>query len=306
LKLNGLLAAMVAVMLGASAAQAQGPVFTTGSFQNAGLTLHYTMAGQGSPVVLLSGGPGMDASYLEPVAEIVAAHHTAILLDQRGTTGSMPVPLDATTLSPELLVSDMEALRTALKLEKWTVLGHSAGAQLAMEYATAHADRLTALVLVGTVPPTSNDLQAMMDNVSVRLSAETSKKMAAVSESKESPDAQMAAGLRLFFPADFFDQAAAAKFVQTMTPGTCHAATARILETAMPTYDLRPGLAKLHVPTLVLQGRQDPLDLAMAAETRDAIPGAKLVIVERAGHFSWLDNPGGFTEALNSFLGSTR
>jgi proline iminopeptidase len=292
------------IFVAAAGASAQAPAFVTGTFQNAGLTLHYTMAGQGSPVVLLSGGPGMDAAYMQPVAEIVAAHHTAILLDQRGTTGSMPVPLDATTLTPDLLIADLEALRTSLKLEKWTVLGHSAGALEAMRYVTLHADRLTALVLVGTVPPTSSELNAMNDNVSVRLSPDTMKKMAAISEGKLTPDEKMAASLRLFFPADFFDQAAAAKFVLTMTPATCHAATSTILQTEMPTYDLRPQLAQVHVPTLVLQGRQDPLDPAMAAETRDAIPAAKLVLIERAGHFSWLDNPGEFEEKLNSFLDS--
>jgi proline iminopeptidase len=297
---------LMLVAVAGAAAQAPAPVFITGSFQNAGLTLHYSVAGQGSPVVLLAGGPGLDAAYMQPVAEIIAAHHTAILLDQRGTTGSMPVPLDATTLTPDLLISDLEALRRSLKLERWIVLGHSAGALVAMRYATHHADQLNALVLVGTVPPTSNSLASKKDNRSLRLPPDTAKKLAAISESGQSPDEQMAASGRLLFAADFFDQAAAAKFVLTLTPATCHAATAAILHTTMPSYDLVKELNTLHVPTLVLQGRQDPLDPTMAAETRDAIPGAKLVLVERAGHFSWLDNPGEFAKELDGFLDTAR
>ena len=87
-----------------------------------------------------------------------------------------------------------------------------------------------------------------------------------------------------------------------MTPATCHALTSNLLQSAMPTYDITPGLAKLHIPTLILQGRQDPLDPEMASEARDAIPGAKLVILERAGHFSWLEAPDPFTHALDDFL----
>jgi len=274
----------------------------TASFQNAGLTLHYTIAGKGTPVVILSGGPGMDAAYMQPVADIIATHNTAILLDQRGTTGSMPATLDATTITPELYLSDLEALRTALGYKQWIVLGHSAGALTAMRYAIAHPDHTQALILLGTVPPRSAGLSRMMDNVSVRLSPETMKQVAAINSTNDSPDAKMAAGVRIFFAADFYDRAAAAKFALTMTPETCHALTANLLQTAMPTFDLTPGLASLHIPTLIVQGRQDPLDPEMASETRDAIPNAKLTILERAGHFSWLDNPTAFTTALEPFL----
>ena len=274
----------------------------TASFQNAGLTLHYTIAGKGTPVVILSGGPGMDAAYMQPVADIIAAHNTAILLDQRGTTGSMPATLDATTISPELYLSDLEALRTSLGYKQWIVLGHSAGALTAMRYAIDHPDHTQALILLGTVPPRSAGLSRMMDNVAVRLTPETMQQVATIDATNDSPDAKMAAGVRIFFAADFYDRAAAAKFALTMTPETCHALTSSLLQKAMPTFDLTPGLAKLHIPTLIVQGRQDPLDPEMASEARDAIPNAKLIILERAGHFSWLDNPKDFNATLEPFL----
>ena len=274
----------------------------TASFQNAGLTLHYTIAGKGAPVVILSGGPGMDAAYMQPVADVIATHNTAILLDQRGTTGSMPATLDATTITPELYISDLEALRTSLGYKQWIVLGHSAGALTAMRYAIDHPDHTQALILLGTVPPRSAGLSRMMDNVAVRLSPDTMRQIAAIDSTDQSPDAKMAAGVRIFFAADFYDRAAAAKFALTMTPETCHALTANLLQTAMPNFDLTPGLAKLHVPTLIMQGRQDPLDPEMASEARDAIPNAKLIILERAGHFSWLDNPKDFNATLEPFL----
>jgi hypothetical protein len=39
------------------------------SFQNAGLTLHYTIEGTGTPVVILASGPGMDAAYMQPALD---------------------------------------------------------------------------------------------------------------------------------------------------------------------------------------------------------------------------------------------
>jgi proline iminopeptidase len=279
------------------------PAQTTGSFQNAGLTLHYTIAGHGTPVVILSGGPGMDAAYMQPVADIVARHNTAILLDQRGTTGSMPATLDAITITPALYLSDLEALRIALGYKQWVLLGHSAGSLTAMRYAIEHFDHTQGLILIGVVPPKSAGLGRMMDNVAPRLTPETTQQLSAINTDKTlSEDAKMAAEIRILFAADFYDRAAAAKFALTMTPESCHALTANLLQTAMPTFDLTPGLAKLHIPTLILQGRQDPLDPEMASETRDAIPGAKLVILERAGHFSWLEAPETFTRALDEFM----
>lgn len=166
---------------------------TTGSFTNAGLTLHYTIEGKGTPVVLLSGGPGMDAAYMQPVANILARDakpHTAIVLSQRGTTGSMPATLDATTITPALYLSDLEALRIALGYKQWVVLGHSAGSITAMQYAIAHPDRVAALVLLGAVPPVSTGLGRMMDNATPRLPPDAMQKMAALENDKSlSPEA---------------------------------------------------------------------------------------------------------------------
>jgi proline iminopeptidase len=274
----------------------------TGSFQNAGLTLHYTIQGTGTPVVILSGGPGMDAAYMQPVADIVARHNTAILLDQRGTTGSMPPTIDATTVTPALYLSDLEALRLALGYKQWILLGHSAGSLTAMRYAIDHPAQTQALILVGVVPPTSSGLGRMMDNLAPRLTPEATQQLRSINtDATLSDDAKMAAAMRIMFPTYFYDRTAAAKFALTMTPSATHAATANVLQTAMPNYDLTPALAKLHIPTLILQGRQDPLDPEMASEARDAIPNAKLIILERAGHFSWLEAPIPFTKALDEF-----
>jgi len=274
----------------------------TASFQNAGLTLHYTIEGTGTPVVILSGGPGMDAAYMQPVADILARHHTAILLDQRGTTGSMPPTIDATTVTPALYLSDLEALRLALGYKQWILLGHSAGSLTAMRYAIDHPAQTQALILVGVVPPTSSGLGRMMDNLAPRLTPEATQQLRSINtDATLSDDAKMAAAMRIMFPTYFYDRTAAAKFALTMTPSATHAATANVLQTAMPNYYLTPALAKLHIPTLILQGRQDPLDPEMASEARDAIPNTKLIILERAGHFSWLEAPAPFTKALDDF-----
>ncbi len=141
----------------------------------------------------------------------------------------------------------------------------------------------------------------MDENIDARLSPEVMQQIAALGDTPAT-DNDMATELRLLFPAFFFDHAAGQKFVATIGPENSHAKTCNLLQQNLGTYDLTTGLAKLHIPTIIIQGRQDPLDPEMAAETRDAIHGAKLIILERAGHFSWLENHADFTTALSGFL----
>jgi pimeloyl-ACP methyl ester carboxylesterase len=67
--------------------------------------------------------------------------------------------------------------------------------------------------------------------------------------------------------------------------------------------DARPGLAAISVPTLVIVGRDDPLTPPANAETLAAgIRGARLVVLDGAGHVSNLEQPMRFNAAVRAFL----
>jgi len=55
------------------------------SIKRGGFGLHYASSGSGSPLLILSGGPGLDASYVRPVAAQLSKTHRCIVLEQRGT-----------------------------------------------------------------------------------------------------------------------------------------------------------------------------------------------------------------------------
>ena len=102
-------------------------------------TLHVAEVGEGPPLLLLSGGPGC-ANYLAPVASLLPGWR-CLLPDPRGTGESTG---GAHTL--EVALADLEAVRKALGLERWTVLGHSWGADLGLAYTLAHPERVVRLV----------------------------------------------------------------------------------------------------------------------------------------------------------------
>ena len=101
----------------------------------------------GKPALFVHGGPGAGAGtqsrrFFDPQT------YRIIVFDQRGCGRSRPVASleDNTTWH---LVSDMEALRTHLQIDKWLVFGGSWGSTLALAYAQTNPERVSELVLRG-------------------------------------------------------------------------------------------------------------------------------------------------------------
>lgn len=121
-----------------------------------GHSLYYDVSGnqKGVAAVFLHGGPGAgcDArsrTFFDP------AFYRIVTYDQRGSGRSIPNAADdlagslVENTTPRL-VSDIEALREHLGIEKWgLVLGGSWGSTLALAYAQAHPTRVSSLLLRG-------------------------------------------------------------------------------------------------------------------------------------------------------------
>lgn len=101
------------------------------------------------PAIVFHGGPG---SGLNPrhTCYFDASNHRVVLFDQRGSGKSgTPGTIIANTL--EHTVRDAEAIRMALGIDDWIVLGGSWGGALALAYAEAHPARVRSLVVRSTL-----------------------------------------------------------------------------------------------------------------------------------------------------------
>jgi len=99
----------------------------------------------GMPAVFLHGGPG---SGCQPSHRTLfdPTRFRAVLFDQRGAGRSTPHG-DRSANTTQLQIADIEAIREALGIERWLVVGGSWGATLALAYAEALPDRVIGLVL---------------------------------------------------------------------------------------------------------------------------------------------------------------
>src|SRR5210317_2512497 len=111
------------------------------------VSLFVKVVGQGYPLLLMHGGPGMDHTSLLPLLP-AADRFTLIYFDQRCNGRSDGIPVSSMTW--DNLTADAEAIRQRLGFEKWAVLGHSFGGMVALEYALRYPDSLSHLLLMDT------------------------------------------------------------------------------------------------------------------------------------------------------------
>ena len=111
-----------------------------------GTQLAYRVHGDGDPVVCVPGGP-TDSLYLGDLGGL-SAHRRLIVVDLRGT-GRSAIPEDTSSYRCDRLVDDVEALREHLGLPRMDLLGHSAGTNIATQYAARYPKNVSKLALVG-------------------------------------------------------------------------------------------------------------------------------------------------------------
>ena len=118
-----------------------------------GAEIAFYETGSGPPLLLINGGPGFPAQHFAPLVERLASElgRRVIRFDQRGTGNSTLDTLSLETLTLKLMVQDIEALRLAVEVDDWSVMGHSFGAVLAMAYAVDYPAPVRTLIL--SAPP---------------------------------------------------------------------------------------------------------------------------------------------------------
>jgi pimeloyl-ACP methyl ester carboxylesterase len=254
-------------------------------------TMVYDDSGQGPAVILLHGFP-LSPSMWQPQAEDFAADHRVILPDLRALGERGPVEQSP---SIEQMADDVAALLDKLGIQEPVALGGlSMGGYVALAFARKHPGRLRGLVLA--------DTRAEADTEEGRANRDRMIALAAA----EGP----VAVVDQMIPKLLGEQTKARRpevtaELRRMGERQSTAQIAGALRALRDRPDARPGLAVIAVPTLVIVGQEDVLTPpALSEALAAAIPGARLVVLEGAGHISNLEQPEAFNRALRAFLQS--
>jgi proline iminopeptidase len=264
--------------------------------------LYYRVIGEGQPIIILHGGPDFDHHYLLPEMDRLADSFRLVYYDQRGrgrSAGDVQ-PADVGIASE---IEDLESVRRHFGFNSIAVLGHSWGGVLAMEYATRYPDRVSHLILVDTAPASAEDWLALRQHLpSTRATADV-ERMRAIASSARYQAGDLEAEIeyyRIHFSATVRQ---AERLEQVIGRLRTHfteesVLTARAIEQRLyddtwrsDRFDLIPRLQALDIPTLVLHGEDDFIPVALAARIAHAMPRGRLVVLERCGHFAFLESP---------------
>jgi proline iminopeptidase len=123
-----------------------------------GVQIFYRLVGSGpDTTIVIHGGPGLSMDYFADDLAPLAARHTLVFYDQRGT-GRSSLVSDSVALDAQRFVDDLEALRRHFGLERVSLLGHSWGAAIVALYAMRFPERLERFVILDGVPTTRSEL----------------------------------------------------------------------------------------------------------------------------------------------------
>jgi pimeloyl-ACP methyl ester carboxylesterase len=228
-----------------------------------------------------------------------------ILLDNRGT-GASQAPQDPATYRVDRLVGDVEALRDHLGLDRMDLFGHSASGGICLLYAAAYPDRLDHLVLVAPslrVAGIPSDLG--VDEVLAQRAHEPWYAGAVAALHAEAASPQELERYRwLAAPLLYRRWNAAAQAQAAAEPAQfAQSATDGFYARFDPDPALPGRLAALAAPVLLVSGEYDIWPKSAAVRELAALVGhADLVLLPRAGHFPWVDDPASFAAIVHEFL----
>ncbi len=253
------------------------------------------------PLLCINGGLLFDHTLLWPALAALAAHRQLIFFDQRGRGRSASPPgIQASRI--EFDAGDVPALRTALGIPQWDVLGHSWGGGIAMLAAAQDLEATRRLVLVNAVGVTSAWLPPMHDAGVARLTGDAHGQLAAFDTAVlSSPQLDVHARYaQAFFPAWFADR----QFAASVTPPKGTSAVGAVVAARLRRegYDWRDTLRDLPTPALVLHGAADVLPLAEAGRTAALLSHARVLPIAAAGHNPFWEAPDAFFAAVHAFL----
>jgi proline iminopeptidase len=273
--------------------------------EHAGAKIHYTILGDGKPIIFLSGGPGWSSDYLLPVAEGLSKFFRCILVDQRGTGKSFVQTYDTNSINLSATIDDIEYLRKCFGYEQWIVLGHSVGGLLASTYVCAYPSSVSALVLVGTAGFNTNLWKYYDDNIQCRL-LPSDRELAdywldSTIASKDPRHAKVEVQ-KAVLPAYFFDRKKLLLFSQQMSIENYNYDVWKLMWRDMMKCDVSKKSRSYKNPVLVLLGRQDQGGESIPLIVAETYPNSTLVFIEKCGHYPWIEQPGAFFDAIRAFL----
>lgn len=248
----------------------------------------YRVTGEGgrTPLVCLHGGPGSTHNYFRPL-ERIADERCVVVYDQFGCGRSDRPDIQ---WSLEVFTEELEQLREQLGLDEIHLLGTSWGGMLALEHALAHPQGVRSLVLSSTLACAEEwvlEVKRLRDAI-------------------EGDDDEVLEEFerRHFFRGDpqplelvrMREEKSSAVYEAMWGPNEW------TMTGALAGWDVRPRLAELKMPVLILRGAHDLSTPAISKTLANGVAHAREVVFEQSSHTPVLEETERYLRVVREFL----
>jgi proline iminopeptidase len=267
-----------------------------------GVQLRYTVHGNGPNTIIVP-----MAIYLEDaLAPLANPTRRLVFYDPRHRGRSERGSLDSVSLDRQL--RDLELLRTHLGADSVALIGWSGlGMEMAV-YAIRYPGRVTRLVQASAVPPAASIMRETGDRRAMQTDTAAIRALDARyarGEFTDDPERFCRERTSLTLPGslhrmEFRAQVPDVCVFENEWPANLWPYFGRLLG-SFGDYDWRPALQTLPIPRLVLHGTEDGIPMA-GAEAWAAYPNARLIVLDSASHFPFIERRDAFLAAVSEFL----
>src|SRR5271163_1700631 len=256
------------------------PYVAVGTENTSTIEIHYEDHGKGQPVILIHGYPLNGTSWEKQTAALLAAGHRVITYDRRGF-GKSSQP--ATGYNYDTFAEDLHKLVTHLDLQDFALAGFSMGGGEVARYLGKYGSKgVSKAVFISSVPPFLLKTPDNPEGVDGSVFEGIQKAVAADRYAFFTGFFQNFYNTDVWLGKRVSEQAIQASW--NIAAGS--SATASVA--CVPTWheDFREDLARIDVPTLVIQGDADRIlpITATGARTAKLIKGARQVVVKDGPH----------------------
>ena len=269
-----------------------------------GGVLNVIELGNGYPLIVLHGGPGLDHHYFRPYLDPLAEQgFRVIFVDERGQGGSPRV--DPSTLTIQVFAHDIDRLARALNLGEYAVFGHSFGAIIALSHALERGSADQYVISAGAASSESMmaDVEHQIDSFEpasmreqIKRSWDQEPHLTTVAESRELMAAQM--------PFHFWEMGDAySRYMQTDDTVYAPEVTAYFAANGYGGFEWVDHLRWITKPMLVIAGRYDRTCTVGQAEViHREVDGSDLVVIEKAAHMMHVEQPKADLDAMRAWF----
>ncbi len=268
--------------------------------------IYFNIIGQGEPLVIVHGGPGLAHNYLYEPFKQLSDEYKLVFYDQRGCGNSAEIN-SADSVTMATMVEDLEQIRKEFEIDKLTLVGQSWGALIGIEYTSKFPDNVNRLLLLEPGPGSTEYLGKFQQTIMSRLSQNDKNRIVEISQQPKlrynpdlfnefmklrykgySLDSTFVGKMHM----NYFDSAKVVKFFSSSATFASY----------LMNFNLYDKMKNINCPVLIIHGENDPIPNSSIERMASSFGNCELHIFKDSGHFVHIEKPEEYFSIIKTFL----